>query len=104
MNKISIVAFVGAVISFFLKQVWLSVILIIVGVAFLEFKKQSKSKKHTEKVKVQPIIVQREYVGPKSIYPEKLEIEVGKPGPTGLSLKADKLGKSLGKILKSLFK
>ncbi|MEM0372695.1 MAG: hypothetical protein QXO69_02540 [archaeon] len=87
-------------------QVWISLIFaasVFFIIAFGGGKKEEKPEAVPSPM-VRPIIVKRKYVGPASIYPEKMEITYNpKDAPTDYKGKQKPLGEAIGKGLRWLF-
>lgn len=93
--------------GFITGQIWLSIIFaaaVFFIIAFGSGKNEEKKPEAVPTPLVRPIIVKRKYVGPSSIYPEKMEI-IYNPAdaPTGYKGKSKPIGKAIGSGLRWLF-
>jgi len=93
--------------GFFLNQIWISLIFAIALFALLFSGAGEKTRASSPGVQVRPIIVKRKYVGPESIYPKEMKIQITpeefKTG-TPVSIEApSKFGTGIGKLIKKLF-
>lgn len=97
-------------IGYYLKQLWISFIFVIILGAFLLVgrKKAPKAVPRGGGTKIRPIIIKRKYVGPKSIYPEKMKIKYSPDLPKDWrEYGPEPVGKAVGtgiRWLKNLFK
>ncbi len=73
-----ILAFVLILLGFYFQQLWVSFIFVIVILALIATTPTKKSRRQAvpRGPIVRPIIVKRRYIGPKSIYPEKMKIKI----------------------------
>lgn len=74
-----------AAAGFFLKQLWISAIFLIVLVLYVYAARKPEyapvpSASGPGEPLIRPIVVKRRYVGPESIYPDYMKIRVTKPG------------------------
>lgn len=91
-------------LGFFLGHIWVSLIFAAVVVAIILTTPLPKATGSEEAGPiVRPVIVQRKYVGPESIYPEKMKVKIAEPPPnmyeTGLAPVGDFMGKGLSALL-----
>jgi hypothetical protein len=96
-------------IGFYLGQIWLSLIFAIILLALLfSSAKSGTAEPSAGGPAIRPIIVKRKYVGPESIYPPKMKINITKEEfGTGTPLQVssqEEIGKSIGKVMGKLFK
>jgi len=96
-TSLLIVACMFLILGFYLKEIAIAIALALIVFAFALKPSKSKSGSPSGSVMVQPIIVKRKYVGPASIYPEKMKIMEFKPD-------ADWKGKALGGVASAIGK
>ena len=93
--------------GFITGQIWLSIIFaaaVFFIIAFGGGKSKEQKPEAVPAPLVRPIIVKRKYVGPASIYPEKMEITYNpKDAPPGYKGKSKPIGKAIGSGLRWLF-
>jgi len=95
-SSVLLISLLAILIGFYFKQFWLSIIFIIALVLVLGLEGKPKARgTPSGGPKVQPIIVKRKYVGPESIYPEKMKIEYNPRGYNWKS-KTEAFGKAIG--------
>ena len=100
---IGILAILGGFVT---GQLWISIIFALAIFLIISFG-DSKEMKKPEAVPmplVRPVIVKRQYVGPKSIYPEKMQIDYNPKNPPGKwKGKSKTVGGAIGSGLRWLF-
>ena len=96
------VMFVSAVvvIAFLFNQMWLALVFGVVLIALLLSPEKEESPTSSPGPQIRPIIVKRKYVGPESIYPQKMSINITPPKP-GIGAPGA-LGKFIGKTIKGI--
>jgi len=97
------------IIGFYLNQVWLSLIFAFVLLAVLFSASKAKEPSATPAgPQVRPIIVKRKYVGPESIYPQKMKIRVTTAdygtGTPWYSTSGKKIGEAVAKSIRNIGK
>ncbi len=99
---IVVLSFILILLGFYLKQLWLSFIFIMVIFALLLTRPSKKAKKAAPRGPVvRPIIVKRKYVGPESIYPEKMHVKITPRTPDDwYEVGGEYLGGFIGKSLR----
>ncbi len=99
-----VVLLLVAVFSYLIKQAWVTVIALLMLVLILTLGKEEKKPKGSTGPLVQPIIVKRKYVGPESIYPEKMKIYYNPKGGEDWKDKIEIFGKFVGTGIRSIKK
>lgn len=97
----------GVLFGFFAKMLWLSVIFFIVLALFVFGAKPAPSTKAAPAgPKIRPVIIRRRYVGPESIYPQKMSMRVRADwkDPTVFETVTDNLGKGTGAVINKIRK
>jgi hypothetical protein len=105
--QIFLVCLLAILAGFVTGQIWLSIIFaaaVFFIIAFGSGKPEEKKPEAVPMPLVRPVIVKRKYVGPASIYPEKMEINYNpNDAPPGYKGKQKPLGLAIGRGLRWLF-
>lgn len=107
-----IVILIAILLGFYFKQIWISLIFVVILFALLLAARSKKAPSapvpRGAEVKVKPIIVKRKYTGPESIYPKKMVIKYTPKWPSDWrEYGPEPVGKAVGgffRWLKNLFK
>ena len=101
-TSLLIVACMFLILGFYLKEIAIAIALALIVFAFALKPSKSKSGSPSGSVMVQPIIVKRKYVGPASIYPEKMKIMEFKPEPDWKEKATTSVAKIVGKGVRKI--
>lgn len=92
----------GVFFGFFAKMLWLSVVFFVVLVLYVFGSKEAPSAAAVPAgPRIRPVIIRRRYMGPASIYPQKMSLRV-RPDwkdPTIFETATDSLGKATGAVM-----